>query len=183
MKIPPQAKKVFKGVIFDVYQWEQEMFDGSKAIFERLRRPYTVGVIPVYEDKILIALQEQPTNSLGYSLFGGMINVGEDELSAAKRELLEEAGLVSEDWELFRNFDIDSKVDWKVYYFIARNCKKVAEQKLDVGEKIQIKPISFDEFINLMTSGETSDYQLVADILRMKLDPVMLEEFKRKLFS
>lgn len=183
MKIPPQAKKVFKGVIFDVYQWEQEMFDGSKAIFERLRRPYTVGVIPVYEDKILIALQEQPTSPLGYSLFGGMINVGEDELSAAKREFLEEAGLVSEDWELFRNFDIDSKVDWKVYYFIARNCKKVAEQKLDAGEKIQIKPVSFDEFINLMASGETRDYQLVADILRMKLDPEMLEEFKRKLFS
>jgi ADP-ribose pyrophosphatase len=183
MKIPPQAKRVFKGVIFDVYQWEQEMFDGSKVIFEKIKRPYTVEVIPVYEGKILVALQEQPTRPLSYSLFGGRVDEGEDELSAAKRELLEEAGLASEDWELFKIDDPSSKIDWKVYYFIARNCKKTAEQKLDAGEKIQIKTMSFDEFINLMSSGETHDNQLVADILRMKLEPSKLEEFKKKLFK
>ena len=32
--IPENAKKVFTGQVFDVYQWEQEMFDGSKATFE-----------------------------------------------------------------------------------------------------------------------------------------------------
>ena len=37
MKVPKQAKRVFKGVIFDVYQWEQEMFDGTKEIFEKLK--------------------------------------------------------------------------------------------------------------------------------------------------
>jgi 8-oxo-dGTP pyrophosphatase MutT (NUDIX family) len=183
MKIPPQAKKVFKGVIFDVYQWEQEMFDGSKTIFERLKRPYTAEVIPVYNGKILIALQEQSAHLLGYSLFGGRVDEGENELSAAKRELLEEAGLASEDWELFETYDTGSKIDWKVYYYIARNCKKIAEQKLDAGEKIEIKAVTFAEFINIVASGETHDHQLVADILRMKLEPSKLEEFKKKLFG
>ncbi|KKP89624.1 MAG: NUDIX hydrolase [Candidatus Moranbacteria bacterium GW2011_GWC2_37_73] len=32
--IPEHAKKVFSGTFFDVYQWEQEMFDGSKKIKE-----------------------------------------------------------------------------------------------------------------------------------------------------
>ena len=44
--IPANAKKVFHGVIFDVYQWEQEMFDGTKEIFEKLKRPDTVVVFP-----------------------------------------------------------------------------------------------------------------------------------------
>ena len=31
-KIPNNAKRVFKGVIFDVYQWEQEVFDGMSKL-------------------------------------------------------------------------------------------------------------------------------------------------------
>lgn len=37
--IPEQAGCVFHGEIFDVYQWQQEMFDGSYERFEMLRRP------------------------------------------------------------------------------------------------------------------------------------------------
>lgn len=47
VKIPSHATKVFSGVIFDVYQWEQELFNGNIATFEALRRPSTVIIIPV----------------------------------------------------------------------------------------------------------------------------------------
>ena len=61
--IPDNAKKVFGGVLFDVYQWEQELFDGTKTIFEKLKRPDTVVVFPVLDDgKILLTEQEQPGN-------------------------------------------------------------------------------------------------------------------------
>ena len=36
--IPPEAKCVFRGKIFDVYQWPQRLYDGSTATFEMLRR-------------------------------------------------------------------------------------------------------------------------------------------------
>jgi len=41
MKLTSQAQRVFKGIIFDVYQWKQKMFDGSQGIFEMLKRPDT----------------------------------------------------------------------------------------------------------------------------------------------
>ncbi|MFZ2149837.1 MAG: hypothetical protein WAV15_01615 [Minisyncoccia bacterium] len=31
--IPPDAKRVFRGVVFDVYHWEQELYDGARTIF------------------------------------------------------------------------------------------------------------------------------------------------------
>ena len=31
--VPKNAKKVFTGEIFDIYQWQQEMYDGSLSIF------------------------------------------------------------------------------------------------------------------------------------------------------
>jgi ADP-ribose pyrophosphatase len=45
--IPENAKKVFDGIIFDIYQWEQEQFDGTIKTFEKAKRPDTVVVFPV----------------------------------------------------------------------------------------------------------------------------------------
>ncbi len=45
--MPANAKRVFKGVVFDTYQWEQDMYDGTKKTFEKLKRPDTVVVFPV----------------------------------------------------------------------------------------------------------------------------------------
>jgi hypothetical protein len=35
IKTPKGAKLAFRGVVFDVYQWKQRMFDGSYQTFER----------------------------------------------------------------------------------------------------------------------------------------------------
>ena len=70
-KIPDHAKRVFQGVIFDVYQWQQELFDGSIETFEALRRPNTLMVIPTMGDTILLAEEVQPGKGRFLSLFGG----------------------------------------------------------------------------------------------------------------
>ena len=54
--IPDEAEKVFNGVLFDVYQWQQEMYDGSYATFERLRRADTAAVICITDDDMHIRL-------------------------------------------------------------------------------------------------------------------------------
>jgi ADP-ribose pyrophosphatase len=145
--IPEHAKRVFKGVIFDVYQWEQEMFDGSIEIFEGLKRPNTVMVIPMIGDRVYYAYQEQPSHEPFLSLLGGRGDEGEAPLETAKRELLEEAGLESDEWVELRKYSIPGKFEWDVYYFVARNCRKTANQSLDCGEKIEIREIDLDGFL------------------------------------
>ena len=89
--IPDNAKKVFGGVLFDVYQWEQELFDGTKTLFEKLKRPDTVVVFPVLDDgKIILTEQEQPGKEPFIGATGGRVDEGEDILEAGKRELPEE---------------------------------------------------------------------------------------------
>ena len=96
-KLPPHAKLAFKGKIFEVWQWEQEMFDGTTAIFERVKRPNTAQVIPVVGDKILIQTQFQPHEPKPYTaLAGGRCDEGEDPLKETQRELLEETGNASD---------------------------------------------------------------------------------------
>lgn len=182
MKVPPDAKRVFKGVIFDVYQWQQKMFNDSTETFEMLKRPNTIEVIAIKDGKICISHQSQPTKPDFYSLFGGRAEEGEEPLVTAKRELLEESGFESNNWELYKTYHPLHKIDWDIYTFVAKDCKKVADVKLDPGEKIETKELNFDEFVEFVLSPKYWGNEFVIDILKMKVAG-KLEEFKSKLIS
>lgn len=182
--LPANAKLVFKGVIFEVWQWEQEMFDGTKQTFERIWRVPTVEVIATIDDKLLIEEQDQPDRKDNINLVSGRADQGENVLAEAKRELLEETGYESDDWSLFLKHGKDGKVMHAVYYFIARNCQKTRNPNLDAGEKIKTKLISFEDFLNLSeeprfwVSPEFINY-----LLRAKFDLRKKEEFRKFLFG
>lgn len=183
MKIPKQAKRVFKGKIFDVYQWRQKMFDGGYKTFEMLKRPNTVQIIVVARDKILIAKQKQPQyKKYFYSLLGGRMNKGETPLAAAKRELMEEAGYESNDWELLSTKGLYHKIDWTMYNFIARNSKKTKKQTLDSGEKIKVISLNFEEFIEMLMNENFHSKDITLDVLKL-IYKGKLRQFKKKLFK
>ena len=182
MKVPKEAKRVFKGNIFDVYQWPQKMFDGSEETFEVLKRPDTVEVIAVKDGKICVSIQSQPNKLNFYSLFGGRAEEGEEPIVTARRELLEESGMTSDSWELHKSYMPVHKIDWTIYTYIAKDCKKSSSVKLDPGEKIESKELNFDEFIDFVLSDKYWGNGMVIDILKMKADG-KLEEFKKKLLG
>lgn len=144
--LPEQAEKVFAGQIFDVYQWQQPMFDGSSATFEMLRRPDTVTVIGVADDKLLVIDDEQPHTGSRVSFPGGRVDESDDgTLAAAQREMLEETGYEFDDWRLVKVWQPHTKLEWFIYLYIASGGRKVAEPHLDAGERISLRTLSFDE--------------------------------------
>jgi hypothetical protein len=58
--IPDNAKCVFKGEIFAIYQWPQKMVDDSTEIFEMAKRSDTVEFIAVKDRKLLLINEAQP---------------------------------------------------------------------------------------------------------------------------
>src|SRR3989338_101494 len=182
--IPPVAKRVFAGKIFDVYQWEQQLFDGTTTLFEKLKRPDTALVVSATtEGKILLCEQEQPGRKPYIGVLGGRVDEGEDPLSAAKRELLEESGYEASDWQLWDAVYPHSKIDWVVYTFIARGCRKVGEQKLDAGEKIALKLATLDEFIDAVLTPYFGDPHLRVKVIEAKADSRARERLRKLLFD
>jgi 8-oxo-dGTP pyrophosphatase MutT (NUDIX family) len=165
--IPTNAKEVYKGKIFTLYQWQQEMFDGSTSTFEMLKRPDTVMIIPVTEDnRIILTRQEQPGHHFT-GLAGGRLDRNETIIEAAQRELLEETGLKASTFELLNSFQpVGEKIDWFVFTLIARNCKKVQDQNLDSGEKVEIIEVDFEEFIEICLQEDFRDNELQMLILK-----------------
>lgn len=148
--VPDHAACVFKGVIFDVYQWQQDMFDGSQATFEMLKRPDTVKTIAVKDSKIIMLDERQPHGNRYYELPGGRHDVeGEDELACAKRELLEETGMKFKNWRLLSAYQPALKVEAFVYIYLATDFESQTTPKTDAGEQISLHPVDFDEFLRL----------------------------------
>ena len=169
--IPDTAKRVFRGQIFDVYQWPQKMFDNSTQTFEMLRRPDTIAVIAVVEDKILILDDEQPHTGLRKSLPTGRVDDQDTAtLSAAKREVLEETGFEFSKWRLIEVTQPHSKLEWFIYFYISWAGQKTAEPHLDVGEKIKVEALPFVNVKKLVLDkagylGESLDiFEKVSDI-------------------
>jgi ADP-ribose pyrophosphatase len=183
--MPADAKLVFKGKLFDVYQWEQEMYDGSFQTFEKLKRADTAIVIAVTEDKkILITEQEQPGKEAFLGFPGGRLEEGEDVLVGAQRELEEETGYVSEDWSLLNAIHPLTKIDWVLYFLVAKNSKKQVEQHLDTGEKIKLRFVEFDELIDLLCEGKMQyEPELTMMALRAKLYPEQMDELREKILG
>jgi len=181
--LPANAKLVFKGVLFEVWQWEQKMFDSTTATFERIWRSPTVEVIAAVGDKIMIEEQSQPDKPNVISLPGGRADQDDDTLNEAKRELLEETGYESDDWSLFFKHGGDGKVIHEMHYFIARNCRRTQEPHLDAGEKITARLVTFAEFLKLADEPRFWIAPEFANYLcKLRADEIKKAEFQKLIF-
>lgn len=184
--LPDTAKKVFSGVIFDVYQWDQLQYDGSVKVFEKLKRADTVLVIPITTDgQLLFVEEEQPGKKPFIGFVGGRSEEGENPEEAGRRELLEETGYMCESLTLVEAEQPFSKVEWALYTYIARGCRKVSEQTLDAGEKISLKLLSFDEAVEQMARDDYAEKgSILARLaLRAQYSEEKREELRRILFG
>jgi ADP-ribose pyrophosphatase len=185
MNIPERAKRVFDGIIFDIYQWEQEMFDGSTRTFEMADLKSAVLVIvPLQGERILVIEQEQPNRPHHITLPGGHIEKGETPESAARKELREETGYIAENLELFKESFGMPKFRFAESVFIARGAKKGAEQALGAGERVLVKDVSFDEFLLLArdkTFSVSFNFRWV--LYEALIDPSVKETLRATLFE
>ena len=182
-ELPRNSKLVFKGILFNVYQWKQKQFDGSFKIFEVVKRKPSVQIIVTTKNKkILLLKEEQPFVGKFTGLVGGQVENDETPEKTAKKELLEETGMKAEELTLWKKESFSSKVIWDTYYFIAKNCTNVQTQNLDAGEKITPIEVDFETFINMSQDKNFRNKNFSSMILEIKNDEKKLTEFRKTIF-
>lgn len=165
---PADAKMVFEGSIFSVYQWQQQLYDGRTATYEQLTRPDSACVLAVTPDgKILITRQLQPAVHEEFvGLPGGIIDAGEDPLTAAQRELREETGYTAKNWQLWYSLQPASRIDWACFTFVAFDAQKTESIHLDGGEQITLDLVTAPEFVAALKEIDFRDTDVVVEVLR-----------------
>jgi len=155
---------VFQGVIFDTYQWQQPLFDGTTATYEMVKRPDSVLILAVKDDKLVILEEHQAGRAPFVGIPGGRHDREEEtELDAAKREVTEETGFTFKDWKLLSVKQVEPKVEHFVYFFLATNFEKAVEHKSDSGENIRVKLLDFHEVKSLI--GQPTTRYVAQDII------------------
>ncbi|MBI5135364.1 NUDIX hydrolase [Candidatus Uhrbacteria bacterium] len=180
---PSGARKVFSGVMWSVWQWQQKMYDGSFETFEMVERADAATAFVIADNAILLQEQEQPDREHPFLSFpGGRIDPGETPAQAIVREVLEETGYKGDAPELW-NVDVPSrKMSWAVYYYIIRNAQKVAEPLAQKGERFIHEWVTFDDLFRVIHRDHFRDRGLKIELLDIGHSPKKKEEFRNLLF-
>lgn len=135
--------------------------NGKEIKREKIIKGNTDGsaviIFPITTDsQIIIAIEPRvftkKTVDVGFP--AGYINEDEKPCDAALRELMEETGYTSDNLISLGSFYQDQGCSSAVnHYFLALNCVKVGEQKLDDGEFIKYILVDEDELDELMNEG------------------------------
>ena len=149
-KIPKQAKKVFSGILYDVYHWEQKLPGNHYKTFEGVKKLDTVVVLATSGNKVILVEEKRVGARMEIGAAGGHVERGEKPLHAAKRELLEESGYASSKWKLLDVWDHSSlTIDQKNYFYAACDCKEVSDMRLEDGEVITPLKFNFEQMISM----------------------------------
>ena len=86
----------------------------------------------------------------------GTFEEGEtDGLSVAKRELLEETGYISEDWQyLGATVESSAKLTNYMHIYFANHCRKVSGQHLDATEELDVLLVPLGQAVEMVMDNE-----------------------------
>lgn len=146
--------------------------NGGQGIYGQVHyKNYAIGIVALDNQNniYLVGQYRFPINLYSWELPEGGGDLCSNPLESAKRELLEETGLVANDWkELFRMHLSNSVSDELSIIYLAQDLQQFDAQPEET-EQLQIKKIPFNEAYQMVIDGKITDSITVAAILRVKL--------------
>ncbi len=101
---------------------------------------------------------------------GGCPDGQETYLEAARRELLEEAGLVAKDWQELQRFHLSNSVsDEYGIIFLARNLEQGTAAPEETEQDLRSKKVPFSEAVAMVNDGRITDAISIMAIQKLQL--------------
>ena len=162
---------IHKGKIIDFYKDTIQLPDGKEAIWDYIDHKGAAAVVPV-DDEGKIIMVSQYRNAIKKQTLeipAGGLNIGENPMECAERELEEETGYTVKSIEpLTSIYTAIAYCNEIIYVYFAKVGEK-KEQHLDEDEYIEVKKYSMDELEKMILDGTIQDTKTISSILAYKL--------------
>ncbi|MDB6075708.1 MAG: hydrolase [Verrucomicrobiaceae bacterium] len=134
-------------------------------------RNRAVGVVPVDDEDHtwLVGQYRYPHDTYEWEIPEGGCAEGEELLDCAKRELLEETGLVAERYELIAELQVSNSTTDEVAYLFTAHGLSQAEANPEDTEKLEVRRVPVTEAIRMAMAGEITDAMSVVALLKVAM--------------
>ena len=166
-----KSELIYKGRIFDVTKDEVLIANGNVAQRDVVHHKGGVVVVAQENDKIILVKQYRyPVQTELWELPAGKLDKeGEDILSAAKRELLEETGFTADNWQekgfIYSTPGFSSE---RLYLFGATGLKE-GRQELEEDEFIKYDFFKISDIKEMIKNNQITDAKTICAIARFVL--------------
>jgi ADP-ribose pyrophosphatase len=157
----------YRGRLLTLKEDHVRLPDGGKALREYVTHIGAVMMLPLFEDySVLLEHQfRYPLRAHFLELPAGKIEPGEDTLTTAKRELLEETGYVASEWRHVTSlYPCVGYSNEKVELFLARDLRFEGHPG-EEGELIEIVKMPLDEALTRVERGEITEVKTMLGLL------------------
>ena len=130
-----------------------------------------IGIIPLdhQNNTWMVGQFRYPLKKYSWEIPEGGGKIGIDPIESAKRELLEECGILAESWEKLLEMDLsNSATDEHAILYVARNLSFTQSEPEETVD-LQLKKVPFDTLYQIVMTGEIQDAMTVAAVLKLKL--------------
>ena len=132
-------------------------------------RNRAVGVVPVDDEDHtwLVGQYRYPHNRYEWEIPEGGCPEGEELIECAKRELLEETGLVADRYELIAEIQLSNSTTDEVAYLFTAHGLHQAQASPEETEQLEVRRVPLSEAIRMAMAGEIRDSMSVAALLKI----------------
>jgi 8-oxo-dGTP pyrophosphatase MutT (NUDIX family) len=165
-------KKIYENPWIKVTEFDVLNPSGGKGIYGKVHfKSIAVGALPLDEElnTYLVGQFRFTIDQYSWEIPEGGGAFGVDPVESAKRELLEETGLVAEEYTKIVEMHLSNSVtDEYAVVYLARNLSQHTASPEET-EQLQVKKVPFEEAYQMVLRGEIMDSMSVAAILKVKL--------------
>ena len=164
---PKSSEKIFSGRLIDLYFDQIELPNGKSSTREWIKHPGAVCIIPILPNGNLCLIRQYRYGPRAefIEIPAGKLDVDEDPLVCAKRELEEEIGYIAGKLTFLTN--IHPAIGFsneKMWVYLAEDLI-LSKQSLDQDEFLELYPIPLKKAIDLIYEGKITDVKTVIGIL------------------
>lgn len=146
--------------------------NGGKGIYGKVSfKNIAIGIAALDADKniYLVGQHRFPLNKYSWEIAEGGCPLNEKPLQAAQRELLEETGLVANNWTKIIEADLSNSVtNEKCIIYIAQNLQQKTACPEET-EDLQIKKISLQQAFTMLNNSEITDAITIMALQKIEL--------------